>query len=518
MHATEVTRRDWLKTAAAVGAAAITSTTVLSSTQAQEPAAPKVLDLGSRRELFVDRLLIERLDNTSLKLHEPVSGGVAIKLDKPWEGPANFGAVVLRHGNRYLMYYRAMTLDKDDLSGAYCVALSDDGVTWTKPKLGLVERAGRRDTNLIADETGTARLSWSGSVWLDTRPGVPEHERIKGFCSEPLSGEKHTAYSDPAGPKRLVMYASADGFTFRKLDPQPQIVSKLPNAFDGGNTLFWSEAEQRYVLYYRFMDGYRSMARTTSQDFLHWTEPVPMSYGDTPREQFYTNNTVPYFRAPHLYVALAARFMERRRVVTDEQVKAIGLKSSHGHFYGNDCSDGVLLTSRAGSTQYDRTFMESLIRPGLGASNWVSRTNYPLTGVFPCGPDRMMFFVSRHYMQDTWHIERLLLRTDGFASVNAPWSGGEMVTKPLTFSGKCLEINYSTSAAGSLRVELQNALGKSIAGFTASDCPEIIGDEIDRVVRWKGGPDVNALSGQPVRLRFQLKDADLYSLRFTTGE
>lgn len=67
--------------------------------------------------------------------------------------------------------------------------------------------------------------------------------------------------------------------------------------------------------------------------------------------------------------------MERRRVVTDEQVKAIGLKSSHGHFYGNDCSDGVLLTSRAGSTQYDRTFMESLIRPGLvQATGFCART------------------------------------------------------------------------------------------------------------------------------------------------
>lgn len=520
MNATDLTRRTWLKTAAAIGAAAVTSTPAVSSTRAQ---APAVVDIGARRELFVDRFLIDRLQNTVLKLHEPVSGGVAIKLDKPWEGPANFGASVLWHGNRYLMYYRAMTLDKDDHSGAYCVALSDDGVTWTKPELGLVARAGRRDTNLIADEAGTARFSWSGMTWLDTRPGVPEKERIKGFCSEAVSGEKHTAYADPAGPKRLVMYASADGFTFRKLAPQPEIVSTLKNAFDGGNTLFWSEAEQQYVLYYRWYDndrgkGYRTVARTTSKDFLHWTAPVPMSYGETPREQFYTNNTVPYFRAPHLYVALAARFMEGRRVVTDAQVQAIGLKTSHGHFYGNDCSDGVLLTSRAGSAQYDRTFMEALIRPGLGASNWVSRTNYPLTGIFPFGPDRMMFFVSRHYMQDTWHIERLLLRTDGFASVTAPWAGGEMLTKPFTFAGRELGLNFRTSAAGSLRVEIQDADGRPFSGYTAADCPEMIGDEIERVVHWKGGHDVSEFAGRPVRLRFVMKDADLYSFRFTAGE
>ena len=73
--------------------------------------------------------------------------------------------------------------------------------------------------------------------WLDTRPGVSERERLKAFCSEAVSGEKHTAFSDPRGPKRLVMFASADGFTFRKLDPQPDIVSKLPNSFDGGNAM-----------------------------------------------------------------------------------------------------------------------------------------------------------------------------------------------------------------------------------------------------------------------------------------
>lgn len=475
------------------------------------------LNIGARRELFVDHLLIARLENARLVLREPVSGGVAISLDRPWEGPANYGDSVLRHGGRYLLYYRAMTVEKGDDSGVMCVATSDDGVTWTKPALGLAERAGRRDTNLIADETGNALARLV--PWLDTRPGVPENERIKALHSEPLSGEKHTAFADPAGPKRLVFWVSADGFTFRKLTPQPELVSHLRNCFDGGNTMFWSEVEGQYALYYRWYDGEwgqgrRTMARTTSKDFLHWSESVPMTYGDTPREQFYTNNTEPYFRAPHLYVAPAARFMEGRRAVTDAQVKAIGLKSSHGHTYDQDCSDGVLLTSRAGSTRYDRAFMEAFVRPGPGAGNWVSRTNYPLTGIFPYGPDRMMFWVNRRYMQESWHIERLLLRLDGFASVNAPWAGGELLTHPFTFEGSELEINYRTSAAGSIRVGILDAEGKPIPGYTLDDSSEIIGDEIARVVAWKQGADARRLAGQPVRLRFVMKDADLFALRF----
>lgn len=480
-----------------------------------------VIDIGSRRELFADRLLIDRLDNAGLRLHEPVSGGVALRIDKPWEGPANFGMSVIRHGGRYLMYYRAWSpADEQDQNGVGCVAVSKDGATWTKPALGLFQRPGWEDNNIIVSQDGQADLSFPFAPWVDSRPGVPEAERIKGVTSEPLSGARHTAMCDPSGPKRLVFWASADGVRFRKLDPQPDLVSDLPNCFDGGNTMFWSEAEGQYVLYYRWCDVYgregfrRTVARTTSKDLMTWTAPVPMTYGDTPREQFYVNNTQPYFRAPHLYIAPAARFMEGRRAITDAQAKAIGLHTVLGHTHAEDCSDGVLLTSRSGSAQYDRTFMETFIRPGVGVGHWGSRSNYPLTGIFPCGKDCIMFWVTRQYMQDTWHIERLLLRTDGFASVSAPWAGGEMVTKPLTFAGQELEINYRTGAAGFVRVEIQNPAGRPIPGQTLDDCPEIIGDEIERVVAWRQGTDVSRLAGQPVRLRFVMKEADLFSLRF----
>ncbi|MBL9209143.1 MAG: hypothetical protein JNL92_01675 [Opitutaceae bacterium] len=472
-------------------------------------AAP--VELGSRRELFVDRLLIEQLEGTSLRLHEPVPGGVAVQIDQPWEGPANGPLAVLRHGDQFLLYYRAMTVGQDDVSGRTCVAVSRDGMRWAKPKLGLVSYRGRTDTNIVVDETGK---ELSVVPWLDTRPGIPSDERIKAFHSEAVGAEKHTAYHDPKGPKRLVMFGSGDGFRFRRLTPQPQIVSALKNSFDGGNAMFWSDAEQQYVLYFRIWDGGRSVGRMTSKDFLRWTEPVAMQFGATPREQFYTNQTEPYFRAPHLYVAPAARFMERRRVITEAQAQDIGLRQVQGHSYHNDCADAVLLTSRAGSEHYDRTFMEAFVRPGPGASNWVSRTNYPLTGILPAGTDRMMLFVARHYMQDSWHIERLTLRTDGFASVHAPWAGGRMLTKPLRFSGERLFLNYRTSAAGSLRVEIQSAEGKPIPGFGAADGIEMIGDEIEREVLWRRGADVSCLAGQSVRLLFIMKDADLYALRF----
>ena len=72
----------------------------------------------------------------------------------------------------------------------------------------------------------------------------------------------------------------------------------------------------------------------------------------------------------------------------------------------------------------------------------------------------------------------------------------------------------ATSAAGGLRVELQSKEGTALPGFSLSDCDELFGDTLDRAVSWNGRTDVSSLAGQPVRLRFELRDADLYSFQF----
>jgi hypothetical protein len=77
-----------------------------------------------------------------------------------------------------------------------------------------------------------------------------------------------------------------------------------------------------------------------------------------------------------------------------------------------------------------------------------------------------------------------------------------------------MEINYSTSAAGGIRIEIQSAAGKPLPGFALEDCKEIIGDHIERVVAWKGTSDVSKLAGKTVRLRFVMKDADLFAIKF----
>ena len=82
------------------------------------------------------------------------------------------------------------------------------------------------------------------------------------------------------------------------------------------------------------------------------------------------------------------------------------------------------------------------------------------------------------------------------------------------FEGSELEINYSTSAVGSVQVEIQDDQGRPQQGFSLADSPEQYGDKVDHRVSWTGGPDVSSLQGMPVRLRFVMKDADLYALKF----
>ncbi len=462
-----------------------------------------VLKIGNRRELFVDDYLIDKMQNTRLVLHRPKDEGIAVKFDNPWEGHFSGYCTIIKDGNLFRAYYRGLRKSGNDGSPqeVCCVAESRDGITWTKPKLSLFEVEGHKVNNVILAHASP--ITHNFCPMLDTKPGVPANQRYKAIGGTMGSG--------------LTAWASADGLRWKKMQSEAVIkVKDVPfkYMFDSQNLAFWSPAEKKYLCYFRVAEGgYRRICKSTSDDFLHWSAPVLMEYrhrgGKAPIEHLYTNQTQPYFRAPHLYVATAARFMPGRQVLTDEQAKAINVNPK----YFKDTSDAIFMTTRGGNI-YERTFLSSFVRPGIGARNWVSRTNYPALNVVQTGPVEMSVYVNQDYAQPTAHLRRYSMRLDGFASVQAPYAGGELLTKPLQFSGNQLKINFSTSAAGGIRVEIQDAAGKPIPEFTLADSREQIGNEIERVVTWKTGSDLSKLAGKTVRLRFVIKDADLFAIQF----
>ncbi len=456
--------------------------------------AAKPVEIGSQRELFVDHHLIERLEGARLALHRPQPREIVFKFDQPWEGIYSGYETILKDGDKFRFYYRGMPEAKHDFdTEVTCVSESTDGIHWTRPKLGVYEVRGTKANNVVlARSRGCHNLA----PFIDTNPACPPDQRYKAMGG--------------TGAPGLLGFTSADGLRWRQVQEKPVITK---GAFDSQNNAFWSVSENQYVCYFRvFRDGKRWIARATSKDFTNWSDPVDLELGNKPREHLYTNQFDPYLRAPQIYLGLPTRFLPGRRVVTAEEARRI--KTPTEWDYVSDCTD-IQLTAARGGTNFSRIFLEAFIRPGADLRNWTSRSSYAARGIVQTGDRELSLYVKHQGGYQSIHLKRYTIRPDGFISVNAPYQGGELVTRPLTFHGSKLSLNMATSAAGGLWVEIQSPDGKPIDGFALNDCSEIIGDRLAHQVRWKPGANLGALRGKPVRLRFRLKDADLYSFQFT---
>ncbi len=460
-------------------------------------------DIGSRLELFLDESLIASKHGVALRLHEPRKAEIALQFDAPWEGSGNHYISVFQDGPLYRMYYRAVPGKDLPASGegwllTVAYAESNDGIHWTKPNLGLVEFQGSKQNNIIwkSPEPGFGGPASNFAAFKDTNPNALPDELYKATGG----------ISDG-----LFAFVSADGIRWKQKGTEPILRKQfgnrtIENAFDSQNCVFWDSQQEQYVGYIRSMkDGIRSIRRTTSPDFVHWSFPEWIDLGDAPLEHFYSAAISPYFRAPHLYVGFPMRYLPDRNAVLPEKYKdALGI----------GVSDSVFISSRDG-VRWQRTFHESFVRPGRNPLNWTDRSNTVAWGLVPTGKEEMSLYILEHFRLPTVRVRRGVLRTDGFVSVHAGYQEGEFVTKPLVFRGRQLVINYSTSAAGSIRVEIQEANGDPIPDFLLQDSPEIFGDAIEQTVAWEQGSTVDALAGKPIRLRFVMKDADLYSIRFS---
>lgn len=501
-------RRQLAQIAHAVGA--VLAGGLLAAAAPQEEGGATVFAIGSQRELFTDRSLIAEMGGGArLRLHHPEPREVALACDAPWEGNGCLYVTAIRDGDLYRMYYRGgnYRITPTEYTEAhplvYCYAESRDGIRWTKPELGLVEFKGSRRNNIILDRLGTH----SFAPFLDTRPGTPPEARYKAVAN---GGGEHGLYA----------LQSPDGVRWSLMSEAPVITQ---GALDSQNLAFWDAARGEYRAYFRdFRDG-RDIRTCTSADFLHWTDPVWLEYDPERGGELYTNQILPYYRAPHLLLGFPTRYLDR------------GWSESHNHLpqlehrrvragasprEGSAITDGRFMSSRDG--RRFSIWPESFIRPGLRTRDtWFYGDIYQAWGLvetasaIPDAPPEISLYASERYHQQGGTVfRRYTLRLDGFVSVEAPLAGGWFVTHPLVFAGKELTLNVSTSAAGTVRVELQDAAGAPVEGYSLADCPEIFGDDVDRVVVWKHGPDVSPLAGRPVRLRFELRDADLYAMRF----
>lgn len=450
------------------------------------------IDVGSRKEPLVDDYLIESLSGVSLVLHEAVRREVVLVHDLPWEGNVCGYHTVFQDGDLYRMYYRGWHYrGAGSHPPVVCYAESKDGIHWTKPELGLFEFQGSKRNNIVRLEP----TSEGFAVFKDANPACTPDARYKALT---------------LGKGGLVALKSPDGLRWSLIQEKPVITK---GAFDSMNLAFWDATRQRYVDFHRvFRNGRRDVLTCTSTDFVHWTEPVLLEYPGASNEELYTNGILPYDGAEHIFVGFPVRYMALRpsAFMPSQDNKSRGM---------NGVTDALFMTSRDGL--HFHRFGEALVRPGLQSDCWITRNNYPAWGVVRTKADTQepiselsLYADEGYFRSGPCRLRRFTSRIDGFVSVHADSRGGQMLSKPLVFAGKSLAINYSTSAAGSVRFEIQDAQGKPIPGFALEDCPEIYGDRLDQVVAWKAGSDLSKLASQPIRLRVVLKDADLYAIQF----
>ncbi len=473
------------------------------------------IEIGSRLELFVGESLIESLSGgAERRLHHPVAREVALAVNELWEGNRPGYVTVFRDGGRYRMYYRAsnFTLRDGKWSSGWqrtCYAESEDGIHWTKPKLGLFEAAGTRDNNVIltSDVAGTATHNFC--PFRDPRPDIPDEQRYKA-----LGGTGHGVWA----------FVSADGIRWKKLEEERVITT---GAFDSQNLAFWDAERNEYRAYVRDFRPAPGLARgrdirtCTSPDFIQWTEPEFIEYVPRRISELYTNQIQPYDRAPHILLGFPTRYVERPWQAATEFLplpeERRQLFETQTPRLATAVTDGMFMSSR--DRHKFAIWPESFHRPGPG-TGWFYGHGYQAWGLVETespiegAPRELSMYFSESRPGLARVLRRYTLRIDGFVSVRAPLSGGELVSRPLVFDGRELVMNYATSAAGSVRVEIQEADGNPIPGFTLADAEEMFGDSLAQPVLWKKGRDVGHLAGRPVRLRFVLSDADVYSFQF----
>ena len=470
------------------------------------------IEIGSRLELFVDDYLIESLNGADRRLNRPEPQNVVLRLDEPWEGNSSGYVTVFQDGGIYRMYYRGSGLSYvDPDAGSHqqycCYAESIDGVEWHKPSLGLFEFEGSRSNNIVLDEEPPTH---NFTPFRDTNPDCPPDEAYKG-----VGGDKNVG---------LIAYKSPDGIRWSRMSDTGIMTDGY---FDSQNLVFWDELRGEYREYHREFLGYphgRDIKTAASRDFMHWPEPQWLTYSPGNVSELYTNGVLPYYRAPHFFLGFPTRYIDRGWTESTyhlPQLEYRRIRGSRLSREGTAVTDGMFMSSRDG--QHFNIWPESFIRPGLRQEeNWFYGDNYQNWGIVETAStveaagNEISVYVSEasHQEDAATRLRRYAIRIDGFVSVNAPLSGGELLTKPLVFDGNALVLNFASSAAGDVRVEVQDARGHAIEGYALSDCHEVWGDDLARTVRWGETTDLSKLAGQPVRLRFVIRDADLYSIQF----
>ncbi len=476
-----------------------------------------VRDIGNRRQVFVDRTLIESSRNVRRNANPPRRAGeILIAPEEPWETAHEKAMIgvyssVLQEDGKVRVWYDLIVPTGDgpyDHQRRVCYAESADGIHFTKPKLGLHQIDGSNANNVVLPG-----VIGGCAVWVD--PNAPPEHRYKTQAKVYPSG-------------RLLMHSSPDGLRWKEFAE----LKIGPGGWDTQTVVHWDPDIERYVMYTRRWvrppgdkhAQYRAVRRLESEDLLVWTGETTVLEAD---EIDLATYRTPAGQPPvDFYGASVFRLPESGgSVVMLAQAFWHFLPTQREGHLGPSTFDVRLCLSRDGKT-FERADNRQPFM-GLGpAGGFDSRWVWAMPNPIRMGDEIYIYYVgSNRDHNDALDpaspggrvqtgISRAVMRLDGFISVDAPYEGGEFVTPTVRFRGKRLELNVDTGAGGSVRVELLDPTGEPIEGFSGDDAVPLLGNSVRLPVIWKDQANTEELAGRPVKLRFTMREAKLYSFQF----
>lgn len=486
--------------------------------------------LGSRKHLFIDDALLARQDNVTFTVNPPRLAECVVRRRGVPTHIAVFEDTVAGDGLVRLYMERG--------GKGLEVWTSADGVEFEAPDL---QHDMRGPPNLVIDEPVGL-----GTIFVD--PNGPDDERIKYFSGYRGRG--------------CYLYSSPDGYRFTRNE-----TSSVPFRAASQSLIYYDDQRQRYVGFHR-SDMLRTVGGKTSRSSVR-TETVdlmrPWPYrrvtqADQAEEAtrrdlgrknpYYIDNgplTPPGFGIE--FPTGFARDSDLDPVGVDVYVPKcikypwaadvyLAFPIMYFHYHGDgpearqalgtptaDRGSGPLETQLAVSR--DGVRWRRYPRPayiGIGKHAGIDlKKVYIGHGMVRRGSEIWQYYVGSDQYHSPWTrkrdkqeaVFRVIQRFDGFVSADTPYEGGELTTRPLTFTGKNLVLNIDTDATGYAQVGLLDAQGQFIPGYNLDDCVYINGDFLDAVVHWKDqGADVSNLSGQTVQLVIRSRGSKLYSLQF----
>ena len=367
----------------------------------------------------------------------------------------------------------------------------DGGRTWTKPEFDLVPYGEHKLTNILLEPR--CQLLAGPCVFRDEHDPDPSR-RYKLFVSDyqPRSDGR------PHEPGTYVCF-SPDGIHW----DVSEYNRVLPLKSDTAQSAFWDERLGRYVAYVRIRSyGWRSVARTESEDFEHWSSPeLVFATG----ERIYSMGVTPY---QGIYIATpwVYWFPDTMGPPQDSVMSPLLAMSRDGWAWQlatrlRHCQEEPLLPLPE----------EEYIPTGPPGSR--DATMIRMSSSLVVLEDRILFFYGQtndaHGAEMGAEVGMASLRLDGFVAMVASGERvGRLLTKPFVLAGAKLYINAAVEENGSITVVLLDEAGKPVPGFRSAS---IRGDSVKLPVAWRENANLSQLCGKTIRLKFMLTKAKLYS-------